>query len=1231
MHLLLKQLYTTFLLLCLILLTSTFVSAQGGNPLCTATITVDGRTVLCRGETTILRANTGTNLTYEWLLNGNVLPGQISSSIEVSEAGRYQVRVTGSDCQTNTSSEREITVNELPANPNFLVSPTGQQCAGTELTFSVNNPLPDVSYTWIFGDGSTDRGPEVKHTYESKGVGTIDFITKVVATNQAGCESDTVRQTITVRKEPEVAFAEKNSFQTCLPDTIADEDIEVFAEITNETIAPYLGDIRTYFVDWGNGDQQQYSPGAFPISNPTAYDTVGVYPISIRAVAGNGCEVIFTQNYAVSKEPKANFSANDKKRVDENQQPPCVPVLIAPADSSTGGGLSYKWAIQPEQGFELESGTLESKDPVFKFTKSGVYNIELVVTNGCGSDTTSQSVVVGWPQVQLPASVTECGPTTIDYSSSGAGGGGGFPGGGGSGGLFIDKNLGEQVTVTITITGPTSVTRTFNSDTFDFQYDFTTPGKYTVAVEAVNECGSSDDIYSSQGGQSAPVQEVVILQQPAAPSIQAPKTACAGDIVTLTPTSPGPIYVWFESNDPNATPIFTGPSFSTPTLTADVTFYVAAVDTANSVVCIGPKTAVPLTVVPAVTNNTIIGDPVRNTCKGETPAALTGSAPTGGDTSTPYSFIWQISTTNANTGFTNAPGINNTPNYTPTQPINTTTWFRRLVISGSCSADTSNVVEIVAVDPVPATANSINGPQQICEGETPAPLIGTRPTGGGGAPYTFLWEVSTQSATTGFAAAPGTNNGENYTPGALTQDTWFRRKVTSGGCTATSEAVKITVLPELANNTISADQEVCRGTAPAPLTGTAPTGGSGSYTYLWQSSITGATAGFAPAAGNNTNQSYTPGPVTRTTWFRRVVTSAGCSGDTSAVVRVTINPGVTNNSIAADQTVCAGTQPQQLTGSAPTGGTGAFTFLWQSSTISATAGFVNAGGTNNGQNYAPPAISQNTWFRRLVTSAGCTDTSDVVSITIIPVPAAPKLTVQNAKACVGESATLTVENPNGETYEWYDVATGGSPIFIGPVFQTPTLTQSVMYFVQAVSASGCTSTTRTTATVTVVTPQANAGEDVTIIQGRTVELRASGGDTYVWEPAEGLSDPNVPNPVASPDKTTTYTVTVTTAEGCVDTDEVTVEVIPAITVPNAFTPNRDGVNEIWEIENIQNYPEARVEVFNRWGNLIFTSNGYGTPWDGTYKGEDLPVATYYYMIYLNKSEKPISGHVTIIR
>jgi gliding motility-associated-like protein len=106
---------------------------------------------------------------------------------------------------------------------------------------------------------------------------------------------------------------------------------------------------------------------------------------------------------------------------------------------------------------------------------------------------------------------------------------------------------------------------------------------------------------------------------------------------------------------------------------------------------------------------------------------------------------------------------------------------------------------------------------------------------------------------------------------------------------------------------------------------------------------------------------------------------------------------------------------------------------------------------------------------------------------------------------------------------------------------------------------------------------------------------------------------------------------VTNELGCQATDEVTITVIPRVRVVNTFSPNQDGINETWEIENIENYPNATIEIFNRWGNPVFKSAGAYQPWDGTFKGSPLPLATYYYIIRLDKDEKPISGSVTIIR
>jgi gliding motility-associated-like protein len=111
-------------------------------------------------------------------------------------------------------------------------------------------------------------------------------------------------------------------------------------------------------------------------------------------------------------------------------------------------------------------------------------------------------------------------------------------------------------------------------------------------------------------------------------------------------------------------------------------------------------------------------------------------------------------------------------------------------------------------------------------------------------------------------------------------------------------------------------------------------------------------------------------------------------------------------------------------------------------------------------------------------------------------------------------------------------------------------------------------------------------------------------------------------------------VFVTDANGCVSSSTVDILIFPEIKIPNGFSPNADGRNDSWIIDNIQQFPESRVEVYNRWGELLFASPpGYPTPFDGKYKGKDLPVGTYYYIINLNHVAYPdaYTGPLTIFR
>ena len=108
-----------------------------------------------------------------------------------------------------------------------------------------------------------------------------------------------------------------------------------------------------------------------------------------------------------------------------------------------------------------------------------------------------------------------------------------------------------------------------------------------------------------------------------------------------------------------------------------------------------------------------------------------------------------------------------------------------------------------------------------------------------------------------------------------------------------------------------------------------------------------------------------------------------------------------------------------------------------------------------------------------------------------------------------------------------------------------------------------------------------------------------------------------------------------------DTIKVTPRYPACLSVPNVFSPNNDGANDYWDLEagDPQNpvtieqmYPRAIIEVFNRWGELMFRSApGYPVPWDGTYKGRELPLDSYYYVIDPKNGTRPITGIVTIIK
>ena len=179
---------------------------------------------------------------------------------------------------------------------------------------------------------------------------------------------------------------------------------------------------------------------------------------------------------------------------------------------------------------------------------------------------------------------------------------------------------------------------------------------------------------------------------------------------------------------------------------------------------------------------------------------------------------------------------------------------------------------------------------------------------------------------------------------------------------------------------------------------------------------------------------------------------------------------------------------------------------------------------------------------------------------------------------------------------------------------------------------GCDHTVNRTLNIT--TPFLNAGADTIILRGGGVRFKVSATGTnlkYKWSPSIGLDRDDIRNPVASPAEDTRYSLTITSDEGCVLQDDILVQVLEKPLIPNTFTPNGDGINDVWKIQYLDSYPNVTVNVFNRYGVRVYASIGYIDPWNGMFNGQAVPVGTYYYVIDPRIALPVFKGWVTVIR
>lgn len=272
---------------------------------------------------------------------------------------------------------------------------------------------------------------------------------------------------------------------------------------------------------------------------------------------------------------------------------------------------------------------------------------------------------------------------------------------------------------------------------------------------------------------------------------------------------------------------------------------------------------------------------------------------------------------------------------------------------------------------------------------------------------------------------------------------------------------------------------------------------------------------------------------------------------------------------------------------------------------------------------------------RVTSGAGCVDDTLIQLNTIHPQPKAD-MRFSKPSVCLGDNVQFIDQSDpkDGSATEWYwDFGDNGNATNQSP-FHTYADIGTYPIQLYMVNSFGCNSDTITESFSVYPYPVVNAGPDQLVLEGENTILQATAtGDdmVYVWTESTYLNNSSILRPTCTPVNDITYTLTVTGRGGCPVADQVKVVVLKTPRIPNTFSPNNDGINDLWDIQYLKTYPTARVQVFTRTGQLVFESRGYREPWNGTKNGKPLPMDTYYYIIEPESGRAPVTGFVTIIR
>ncbi len=1086
-------------------------------------------------------------------------------------AGTYTVTYTATTnvgCQSDTAS-RTIIVTNVPV-PKFGVS--SPRCDGFPVTFSDSSTLVApgalVKWYWDFGDGLKDTLSSGINRVHTYTPWGGKIATLKVETN-SGCKSAFYRDSLYVGPIPFVNFNLPAGI--CMP-----ADSAHFFDAS--TIADGSGSGFAY--KWHFGDPPSGVNDSSILKNPAHYyNNTGPFSINLRVTSNVGCVHDTTKVLSnIFSQPHANFTVNPEN---------CLRDSTAFTSNATGSGsniVEWHWDFG-------DSGFSTLQNPKHLYATIGIKTIKhwIVTDKGCYSDTTTHTVLINaLPTANFTNTAPSCETKVISFTDASA------PNAGTLNSWHWDfDDPASGANNTSPLQNPT--------------HTFASWGTYSVKLVAGSDKGCFSDTFTRQ---------VIIHPQPI-PGFISPEVCLSDAFAQFIDTSKianGWIQTWlWNFGDPGSGPFDTS-SLQNPVHRFNaIGFYTTKLVVTSNIGCVDSilQTFTVNGDIPVANFNAL--NPA-NLCANDSVAIKDASTVNFGNI-TKLEIYWDnvgaplVFQTEDNP----YPGIiikHLYPNF-QSPPTKTYDIRYRAYSGATCVNDKIKTIVINAAPKV-----QFNPIPPICLDAAPYQV--TQASEVGGVPGTFEY------------SGPGVSPTGLFNPavaGAGTHTILYTYTSNTGSCVDTASQTILVWDPPVADFRFSTP--ACE-TVPITFADTSTNTVGTLTTWTWDF------GDGTPVQVRNNNLPFTHTFLTWGTYnvTLKVNTSNGCNS-TVKLIPVVVKPQPKPD-FTIPASVCL---PNAFvvfnnTSMIDDGTQNAFTYLWD-------FGDPPSGIANNStlKNPSHTYVTTGPFNVNLqVTSgAGCVLAKTIVLNTVHPRPNAD-FTPDKLSTCIGGTITFTDNSQplDGTVSQWYwnygdGVVDSGSAVVRHAY--PDTLTYNASLYI--VNSNGCRSDTMTRSFTVYPYPVVSAGPDKNVLDGGSVILEAvaTGNDLqYLWIPNLYLDNDTIVRPKGSDLlDDVTYILTVTARGGCQASDNVFVKLLKAPRIPNTFTPNGDRTNNTWIIQYLESYPNNRVQVFTRTGQLVFESHGYMTPWDGTYRGKPLPVDTYYYIIEPNNGRAPITGYVTIIR